>query len=149
MINQGLGETLYESASIAYDSSRGIYFNPTTNVDYGVNPPDGGWKINWWGSPGNINVPIGQGVIAQTQAQADNIKALVQAQLTGTGNSTNASNQSSSQNVVTSPTTQMATGIWDYLQSHSMVGVPDSYLAIGAIVLAGFVMFHSSRRGRR
>lgn len=148
MINHGLGETLYESASVAFDTTRGIYFNPINNVDYGVAPPSGGWPINWWGSPNDIHVPVGQGVIAQTQGQADTMHALVQAQLTGTGSSTNASNQSSSQNVTTSPTTQLATGLWDYLQGHSMFGVQDTYLAIGAVLLAGYYMTHKSR-GRR
>lgn len=148
MINTGLGEVLYESATIAFDSNRGIYFNPATNVDYGSTPPDGGWKINWWGSPGDIHVPIGQGVIAQTQAQADSIKSQVQAQLTGAGSSTNATNQNSGQNVNTLPSTQLVTSLWDYLQQHSMFGVSDSYLAIGAVVIAGYMMFHG-RRGRR
>lgn len=146
MINMGLGDTLYESATIAYDTGRGIYFNPTTNVDYGPMPPTGGWAINWYGTPGNITVPVGQGVIAQTQAQADIIKSQVQAQLTGTGSSVNASTATAP--VTTNPTTQPSTGIMDYLQGNSMFGISDLYLAIGVVMVGGFIMFHG-HKGRR
>ena len=139
----GFGEVLYESATIAFDTGRGIYFNPVTKLDYGVNPPAGGWPISWYGTVGNVNVPVGPGVVAQTQEQANLIKQQVQTQLT----STNANTQTQSTNVTTNPV-DPAAGILEYLQNHELFGIQDTYIAIGGVVLLGWYMF-GGRRGRR
>jgi len=148
MVNHGLGDILYESSTIAFDTTRGMYFNPITNVDYGAMPPSGGWAISWYGTPSDIHVPVGQGVLSQTQGQADILKAQVLAQLTGSGSSTNASNQTQNQNVTTQPTTQPSTRIMEYLEGNSIFGVKDLYLAGGALLVVGYMMF-GGRKGRR
>lgn len=43
-----LGELLYETADIAYDTVSKNYVNPKDNSVYGVNPPASGWAINWY-----------------------------------------------------------------------------------------------------
>jgi hypothetical protein len=52
-----MGELLYETADIAYDTVTKNYVNPVTNSIYGASPPAGGWGINWYQDPVN-GVPI-------------------------------------------------------------------------------------------
>lgn len=79
---RGLGEILYESAEIAFDTVRGMFFNPITKQDYGTKPPPGGWEISWYGTPdGQVIVPVGDGGVAKTAEQAAALKAQVSAEL--------------------------------------------------------------------
>lgn len=175
MLNMGLGETLYESGDIAFDTNRLVYFNPITNTDYGVQPPSGGWPIRWYGTLDDIHVPIGPGVVAKSEAEATAMKATILAQLidsnnkgsqyhdipeaqkavvrsqvsalmANTGNSVNANTQSSLQgNNFTNP----VTSIISYLQNNELFGIKDSYLAIGVALIGGYMMFGSGGSGRR
>lgn len=71
---RGLGDLLYETAAIAFDTSTGLFKNPQTGTTYGPNPPTGGWPISWYqDSAGNVQVPTGSGAVAQNQQQAQQI----------------------------------------------------------------------------
>ena len=43
---KGVGDILYESATIAYDTGQQAYINPQTGQVYGPTPPTGGWAIS-------------------------------------------------------------------------------------------------------
>lgn len=79
---RSLGDILQESATISFDTSTGLFFNPVTGTSYGSNPPPGGWPISWYkDSSGQVQVPTGPGAVAQTPAQAAALAQTVVQQL--------------------------------------------------------------------
>ncbi len=70
----GIGDILYESGEIAFDTDRSMFFNPKTKVDYGPTPPPGGWEIPWYAKGNQIIVPVGPAGVAKTQAEAQELK---------------------------------------------------------------------------
>ena len=53
-----LGELLYETADIAYDTVAKQYVNPKDNSVYGPNPPAGGWLVSWYADSSTNNTPV-------------------------------------------------------------------------------------------
>ncbi len=108
-----LGELLYESADIAYDTVSKNYINPKDNSIYGTQPPTGGWAVNWY--MGSDNTPV---VVSGNQTVA---------QIT---------QQLASQNVVASTNeTAAPVSFW----SGQTFGVSNGLL-VGGVVVAGLLL---------
>lgn len=88
----GLGDLLYESADIAFDTASHLFVNPKAGTTYGPNPPAGGWPISWYqDSSGQVQVPVGiPGAVAQTQADAQALAQTVVTQLAAQGKAVTA-----------------------------------------------------------
>jgi hypothetical protein len=66
----GMGELLYETSDIAYDTVTKQYLNPKTNSIYGDSPPVGGWAITWYQGADKVPVVVsGNQTVAQIQSQ--------------------------------------------------------------------------------
>ncbi len=82
-----IGDLLYETADIAFDTATGRFRNPKTGADLGTNVPAGGWPISWYqAAGGGVVVPVGSGAVSQSETEAAQLLAKVQKDL----NSVNA-----------------------------------------------------------
>lgn len=87
----GLGDLLYESGSIAFDTVSKLFVNPQTGTTYGPTPPAGGWPISWYeSSSGQVVAPTGPGAVSQTADQAAALVSKVVQQLSAQSHSTEA-----------------------------------------------------------
>jgi hypothetical protein len=55
-----LGELLWETSNIAFDTGSQLYVNPNDGTVYGTTPPVGGWPIGFTDSTG-VTVPAVSG----------------------------------------------------------------------------------------
>lgn len=146
---QRLGSILIESETIAFDSVRGMFFNPKTKTDYGTSPPAGGWPISWFSDDaGNIIVPLAPGGVAKNASEAATMKTQIAQQLAQQGmmsqqvanqqiqNSTPVTNATiTNANSTTTTTTQL------------QAVVPDNkWLVYGAVALGAWFLFFRGRR---
>lgn len=109
---RGLGDILQESATIAFDTSTGLFFNPQTKTTYGPTAPAGGWPISWYqDSAGQVQVPVGPGAVSQTADAAQQLANTVVQQLAAQGKTVTAPQASVSAPTVasTSPATTPST----------------------------------------
>lgn len=85
-LQHGIGDLLYETSQIAFDTATGLFVNPQTKTTYGSTPPAGGWPVSWYqDSSGKIQVPTGPGAVAQDAQAAKEIAATVVQQLAAEG----------------------------------------------------------------
>jgi hypothetical protein len=86
-----LGELLYESDVIAFDTVSHLFTNPKAGTTYGPNVPAGGWAIPWYqDSAGQVQVPTGPAGVAQSAADAQALAQTVVSQLAAQGKTVTA-----------------------------------------------------------
>ena len=155
-VRGGLGDVLYESATIAYDTTRQMFFNPQTNQDYGPNPPQGGWSIGWYqNAAGDVIAPAGSNVNVADIKQQLQAQAQQQQNTQGTPLTTGSVNTTNQTSANTSPATgQTVSSSMFSVNSdgtYTVFGIPltrNELLLGGGAIVVGLMMMQGNKRGR-
>ena len=134
----GLGDLLWESATIAFDSVSGKFINPQDGTVYGTEPPAGGWPISWYKDNGDNTVVLNQPGAPQTTVEAVNASLAAQ-QASANAQTPNA--QQVSQTAGSNATSIISgQGVYDLLNGEYFGGKISGWMLLGASVVGLWVM---------